>query len=78
MDFLNKFDLNISFERWWTFKNAENLTFKNQFFVKFDEAAKLGKATEDAYNQEDWLIFKDILNEWVSKGLASDPHDFTK
>lgn len=25
-----------------------------------------GKASEEAYNRGGWLIFKDILNEWVS------------
>ena len=24
-----------------------------------------------------WLILKDLLNEWVAEGVASDPHDFT-
>ena len=24
-----------------------------------------------------WLFFKDLLNEWVAKGIAFDPHDFT-
>ena len=51
-------------------KKSEKWTFKNQFFVK---ATKLGN-----YNQGDWLFLKDLLNEWVSKGFASDPHDFTK
>ena len=23
-----------------------------------------------------WLIFKDLLNERIAEGVASDPHDF--
>ena len=44
----------------------------------FDKAAlKLCKAPVDANNLEGWLIFSDLLNEWVAKGVASDPHDST-
>lgn len=33
-----------------TFKGAEKLTFKNQMFANFEEAAKLGmQAFDDAY-----------------------------
>ena len=32
----------------------------------------LGKAFLDASNQGGWLI----LNEWVTDGVTSDPHDF--
>ena len=43
---------------------------------KFYEAAKLGKVSEDAYNQRGWLILKELLNKWVDEGIASNPHDF--
>ena len=46
--------------------------------MSFDEARKQCKASEDAYNWGGWLIFKDILNEWVAEGVAFDPHDFSK
>ena len=39
--------------------------------------AKLSKASKDAYNRGGWLILWDLLNEWVAKGVAFDPHDFT-
>ena len=25
----------------------------------------------------EWLILKDLLNEWVAEGVASEIHDFT-
>ena len=37
--------------------------------MKFDETAKLGKASEDAYNWAGWVILYDLLNEWVAKGF---------
>ena len=43
----------------------------------FDKLAKLGKSTQDAYNQEGWLILQDLLNEWVAEGVASDVNDFS-
>ena len=41
----------------------------------FDEAAKLCKQCKDAYNWGGWLILKDLLNEWVTEGIASNSHD---
>jgi hypothetical protein len=38
----------------------------------------LGKAFQDAYNQGGLLILQDLLNEWVTKGVASDPLDFSR
>ena len=32
------------------------MDFKKPFFTKFDEDKKLGKATEDTYNQGRWPI----------------------
>ena len=31
---------------------------------------------ENPYNQGEWPILYDILNKWVTSGVASDPHDF--
>ena len=42
----------------------------------FDKAAKLDKATRDAYNLGGWLILKDLLKNWVAKGFASEINDF--
>ena len=42
----------------------------------FDEAAKLGKASEDVFNGGGGLIMEDFLNEWVAKGVASNLNDF--
>ena len=41
----------------------------------FDQAAKLGKASRDAYNPGLWLILQALLKNGVAKGVASDPHD---
>ena len=41
----------------------------------FDELAKLGKSTQDTYNQGGWLILKALLKSGVAKGVASDSHD---
>ena len=42
----------------------------------FDQAAKLGKASRDAYNLGLWLIFQDLLKNWFAEGVASDVNDF--
>ena len=42
----------------------------------FDEVAKLGKSTQDAYNPGKWLFLKALLKNWVSKGITSDVNDF--
>ena len=41
----------------------------------FDEVAKLGKSTKDAYNWGGWLILYALLKNGVAEGVASDPHD---
>ena len=43
----------------------------------FDQAAKLGKASRDAYNQGLLLILQDLLKNWVAEGVTSDVNDFT-
>ena len=42
----------------------------------FDQAAKLGKASRDAYNPGLLLILYDLLENWVSEGVPSDVNDF--
>ena len=58
-----------------------NLNFKTTSILKagpiLEEAAKLGKATWDAYNLGGWLILEALLKNWVAKGVASKIHDFT-
>ena len=51
-------------------------SFESPIFALFDEAAKLGKASEDTYNWGRWLILYDLLNGWVAKGVASGVKDF--
>ena len=41
----------------------------------FDEVAKLGKTTQDAYNQGEWLILSALFKNWVAKGVASEVND---
>ena len=57
-----------------------NFNFKNASLLKsgpiFDQAAKLGKASRDAYNPGLWLILFDLLKNWVAKGMASDINEF--
>ena len=50
--------------------------FESQILSLFDKAAKLGKASGDAYNGGGWLILEDLLNELVTEGVSSHPHDF--
>ena len=42
----------------------------------FEQAAKLGKASRDAYNPGLWLILLDLLKNWVAEGVAFDVNDF--
>ena len=42
----------------------------------FDQAAKLGKASRDAYNPGLLLILQDLLKNWVVEGVASNVNDF--
>ena len=41
----------------------------------FDEAAKLCKASKGTYNWRGQLILEDLLNEWFSESVTSDPRD---
>ena len=43
----------------------------------FDQAAKLGKTSKDAYNPGLWLILLDLLKNWVAEGVAFEVNDFT-
>ena len=57
-----------------------NFNFKNTFLPKsgpiFDEAAKLGKASKDAYYSGLQLILLDLLKNLFAKGIASKVNDF--
>ena len=55
---------------------TQKISFESPIFALFDEAAKLGKASGDAYNWGRQLILYDLLNEWVAKGVASGVKDF--
>ena len=50
----------------------KKLTLKVQFCTVL---AKLGKASVDAYNQEGWLILKDLWKKWIAKGVTSEVND---
>jgi hypothetical protein len=56
------------------------INFKTTFLLKsgliFDQAAKLGKASRDAYNPGLWLILLDLLKNWVAESVSSDVNDF--
>ena len=42
----------------------------------FGQAAKLGKASRNAYNPGLWLIFYDLLKNWVAEGVATEVNVF--
>ena len=42
----------------------------------FDEVAKLGKSTQEAYNPRKWLILSALLKNWVAEDIASNVNDF--
>ena len=48
--------------------------FKTNISANFDKAAKLCKASKDAYTHGGLI---DLLNKEVLEGDASDPHDFS-
>ena len=50
---------------------SATLSFKNQFFASFYEAAELCKASDDG----GLLILLELLNDRVAEGDASDPRD---
>ena len=64
----------------------KNDKLRRKFFVKiifkplkmvksgpiFDQAAKLGKVSRDAYDSGLWLILQDLLKNWVAEGVASN------
>ena len=49
--------------------------FESPIFALFAELAKLGKASQDAYNLGGWLILLTLLKNGVAEGVASNPHD---
>jgi len=46
--------------------------FESPFFALWDKFAKLGKASQDAYNPGKWLILHALMKNWVAEGIASD------
>ena len=42
-----------------------------------DKAAKLGKASGDAFNRGAWIILCDLLKKWIAEGVPSEVQDFT-
>ena len=56
-------------------KKNRKLAFEKHFLAMFELASKLGKASDD-WNP-DGQLFRNLLNETVAKGDASNPHDFT-
>ena len=51
--------------------------FESPTLALCNKAAKLDKASQDAYNWGGWLILEDLLKNWVAKGVASQVNDFT-
>ena len=58
-----------------------NFNFQITFLLKlgpiFEDLAKLGKASWDAYNQGRWLILYNLLKNWIAEGVASKDNDST-
>ena len=50
--------------------------FESPISAVCDELAKLGRASQDAYNPELWLILYDLLKNWVAEGVTFDGNDF--
>ena len=57
-------------------RKVRKMDIQSQISALCDELAKLGKASQDTYNPGLWLILKDLLKNWVAKGVASDINDF--
>ena len=51
--------------------------FERPILALCNGAAKLGKASRDAYNWEEWLILFDLLNKLFAEGVTSDVNDFS-
>ena len=51
---------------------------ESQFFALCNKLAKLGKASQEAYNLGKWLILSALMKNWVAKGIASNVNDFTE
>ena len=51
--------------------------FESPMLVLCDGAAKLGKASWDAYKRGGWLILWDLLKVWIAKGVASEVNNST-
>ena len=57
--------------------DIENLLLNSNFGTSLNEAAKIAKASRNAYNQEGWIIQQDLSKNWVAKGVASEVNNFT-
>ena len=53
-------------------KDSDDFNFESPILALRDKAAKLGKESQDAYNQGGWLILQELLKNWVAKGVASE------
>jgi hypothetical protein len=50
--------------------------FESPIFSLCDELAKLGKASQDAYNPGGWLILNALLKNGVAECDSSEVNDF--
>ena len=58
-------------------RDSDDFHFESPILALHDKAAKLGKASQEAYNRGGWLIFQELLKNWVAKGVASEVNNFT-
>ena len=49
--------------------------FESPISALCDKRAKLGKASQDAYNPVLWLILQDLLKNYVAEGVTFDVND---
>ena len=55
--------------------DIKNSLWKSNFLTFFEELAKLGKASQDAYNPGLWLILQDLFKNYVAEGVTFDVND---
>ena len=53
------------------------IPFESSISALCYELAELGKAFQNPYNPELWLILYDLLKNWVAEGVTSNVNDFT-
>ena len=49
---------------------TQKIHFESPIFALRDKAAKVGKASRDAYNRGGWLNLLRIWKNWVAEGVA--------